>query len=249
MSDEQRGLRPTYDLKNFWVNTDVDDAWQVDLRLALQEGRLVVSEVRLFPRAVADHPRYEISNNASGPHEPGVPWGHGEHWGLDAVVPAGGVSVRLLRRVPVHAHERLWQKRRRRAPRIRIEGSDGTVTEGLMEEMDVLLEQLDQESKNKEEHKTSKKGRPSTITDELLARVASIYTKAHKAGKRPTQAVARQLRNTSESRARDLVHRARLRGLLEKAHWGRAGGKLTKRAKEIIKNSTPSKKRTPKRKR
>ena len=226
-----REIHDEHGLKQLWVGVDVDDGWRADLRLALQDDRLVVSEVRLYPSmteaeaklagispSVRDTKEFELL------HEPGDSWKRGQEQGLDAEVPAGGISARLLRRVPVHVHERM-DTQRLAVLKITPRGDEEVIelhTEGEL----ILLQH---------QHRSDaprRRGRPR-LDDATLLRVAATYAEAYLAGAHPTQTVRRKLR-MSQARARDLVRRARERGFLTHATWGRAGGKLTAEAERLL---------------
>jgi hypothetical protein len=198
---------------------DVDDDWRADLRLALQGGRLVVSECRVYPRKaarrtlVAGRAVMSLVEPKSAPPA-GEPWGDGEEWGLNALAPAGGILIQLLRRVPLHSYQRVD------VDIAEHEGLAAVLSEGA-----ALLRAFPSAS-------TPRRGRPPIPDDKLLS-VAMAYDKAVRAGRRPIQAV-KQLPGMTEAKARDLVHRARLRGLLTPATWGLAGGKLTAKARELL---------------
>jgi hypothetical protein len=92
-------------------------------------------------------------------------------------------------------------------------------------------------------------GRRPLHTDTLLS-VAVAYAKAAKAGSaRPVEDAAQALAMTVP-RARDLVYKARQRGLLTPADWGLPGGELTPQATALLaeqRQRTPSRSRRRKR--
>jgi hypothetical protein len=75
-----------------------------------------------------------------------------------------------------------------------------------------------------------RRGRPP-IQDELLLDVA--YAQAVEAGVPPIRILVKKFSQLSQARARDLVHRARRRGFLTTATWGRPGGKVTPLARAL----------------
>jgi hypothetical protein len=90
----------------------------------------------------------------------------------------------------------------------------------------------------------SRAGRPR-LSDVLLARVARAYLDAlQRQSAQPVVDAATRLRERPE-RVRDLLHRARRRGLLEGNKSGVAGGTLTMRGRALLRRhaSKPEKKR------
>jgi len=70
--------------------------------------------------------------------------------------------------------------------------------------------------------------------DEVFARAAAEYVGFVEAGERaPLRALAGVIQ-VSESRARNIVHEARARGLLTKTKPGRRGGRLTAKARRLL---------------
>ena len=191
--------RAGHGILHLWLKVDVDDDWRADLRLAIQGNRFVVSEVRLFPRPEVDSPA-------------GDSWPEAETSGVHAKVPAGGLTARLLRRVPLQVHERMLYP---------------------LHAVDLLLDGKGEPLSRQPGPQSPRRGRPP-IPDEELLEVARVYETAFRAGQNPTQAVATQFPEMSDARARDLVHRARQRNFLTEANWGRAGGSLTPEARELV---------------
>lgn len=71
-----------------WLEVEVDKDWTAAARLAVQEGRVIVSELRVFPRD------RELGAGVAGL------W-RGEVLGTHATVPVGGLKSELLRRVRI----------------------------------------------------------------------------------------------------------------------------------------------------
>ena len=69
-----------------WLEVEVDKDWTAAARLAVQDGRVIVSELRVFPRD------RELGAGVAGL------W-RGEVLGPRATVPVGGLKSELLRRV------------------------------------------------------------------------------------------------------------------------------------------------------
>jgi hypothetical protein len=89
-------------------------------------------------------------------------------------------------------------------------------------------------SKQDTEAAGTRRGR-HPISPEVLLPVADAYAQALAAGdRRPIKTIAAAL-NLKKVRARDLVHRSRLRGFLTNTPAGRAGGALTPEARALLK--------------
>ncbi len=144
--------------------------------------------------------------------EAGEAWPLGETLGVHAKVPGTGITARLLHRVKLHVHEQMPYPLA--AQDLFLDGN------GMPLSRQPKLES------------SPPRGRPP-IPDEELLKVAKVYDKAHLAKQNPTQAVVARL-GMSAARARDLVYRARQRGFLTKAAWGRPSGRLTPEAQRLL---------------
>jgi hypothetical protein len=83
-SPEQR------EIQDVWYEVDIDDRWIACFRIASQQGRPIVSELRAFPTANRREPEMEDK-----PGEWSAEW-----QGSDAPVPSGGLTATVLRKVP-----------------------------------------------------------------------------------------------------------------------------------------------------
>jgi hypothetical protein len=79
--------------QNQWVSVPLDAHWVAAYRITVQDGAVVVGEVRVFPR---EEDRWSLPGTWSA-----------EVLGIKAPVPRGGITSRLLRRVRVGAHHRI----------------------------------------------------------------------------------------------------------------------------------------------
>jgi hypothetical protein len=159
--------------------------FRAEMRLALQGGRLVVSELHVTPEGGA--------------------------------LPPGGITSRLLRYIPVHAH----------VQRVRREDLESVV---LGTELEELLRAFDTPAPAP---RASGPGRRPVATETLLD-VADAYARAVKArSAHPTRDAAAAL-DMKMVRVRDYVHRARIRGLLTPSPQGRPGGTLTPIARAML---------------
>ena len=176
--------RAGHGIPHLWLKVDVDDDWRADLRLAIQGNRFVVSEVRLFPRPGSDSPA-------------GDSWPEAETSGVHAKVPAGGLTARLLRRVPLQIHERMLYP---------------------LHAVELLLDGEGKALPRQPDTNKPRRGRPP-IPDEELLEVARVYEKAFRAGPEPDasgrNAVPRDERRTRAgscppSAAEEFSHRGKL---------------------------------------
>jgi hypothetical protein len=200
-----------------WVHgIEIDGDWTACLRLALQRGRVVVSEMRVFPRRDGQHDMGEWAGSAQG---------------LLAQVPIGGLTSRLLRRVPVHEHLRFTGDllRHLKHPSTLQYGRGA---KNIAKILGVELGRASSVTTRPAVTTARRGGRPPTPEDVLLA-AAATYSEAVAKRRHPVQTTAKKLRVTL-GRARDLIHRARLRGLLTPVPQGRGGGELTARARALL---------------
>src|SRR5262249_31956052 len=143
--------------------------------------RIVVSELRLAP---ARRPRVG----------PSIPKLRGKG---SPTVPRGGITARLVRRIPVHQH--IEEMMRQPALRRLVERFFAKVYEATLRPGRVTA--------------PTRTGRPPLSVDVLLE-VAVAYTHAVQARRpHPVQHTAETL-GITPTRARDLVHQARVRGLV-----------------------------------
>jgi hypothetical protein len=145
-------------------------------------------------------------------------------------IPAGGLVSRLLRQIPVHAHVRAIAERMQRP-------YQRQTLEVLFAETEVEGA-LDAMLAGPRAPASPRRGR-RPVAEETLLQVAAAYSEATKAGSpRPVEEAAARLAMTMP-RARDYVHRARGRGFLTPAEWGRSGGQLTPKAHALLRPRRP----------
>jgi hypothetical protein len=194
-----------------WLEVPLGPKWLVAYRLVSQAGQPVVAEVRVFPQ----EPGRQVAGRWSG-----------EWRGINARVPRGGITARLLREVRIGEHgKRLQEILTKWAPTLRdfeVDFTPSTPSRPM-------------------------RGR-KPLPDIRYARVADRYVKALMSGaRRPVAVVARALR-IPVPQARDFIHRARGRRMLTKpTKQGRAGGALTPHAEEILKKHSKKRRRHAKR--
>jgi hypothetical protein len=143
----------------------------------------------------------------------------------DGKVPRGGVTSRLLRYIPVHAHVEKLEA-------MLMTDSGRSQLEGLV--IGTGVEEMFKAAPPTPRSDTSPVRGRRPVAAETLLDVAVAYTRAMKAGSRqPTLDTAKAL-GMPMVRVRDYVHRARRSGLLTKVVQGRPGGELTPRAKGLV---------------
>jgi len=194
-------------VREVWFESPVGDRWLAAYRLIPRHGHPVIAELRLFPIE-------------PGKHDAGH-WG--EAWlGPKAKIPAGGITARLLRQVRVGEHA----------------GHLDGILENMKKQFGVILYEpkgvLGRLGFVADAPLTPKLGR-KPLPDVEYARIAVVYDKALRAGnRRPVVAVAKAWR-IPIPKARDVIHRARERGMLTPASkQGRASGGLTSRAQAFL---------------
>ena len=199
--------------KNCWIEADLSGGWRVAYRLAAQNGRPIVSEVRVYPA--------EGGAQAGG-------WS-GEELGMEATtVPSGGLTATLLREVRLGAHL-LEGKRALEWAKTKTRARDRDVSL-----VTVWLRRLGLKSLRPPEKKPGpgRLGRPH----HEVAQVARDYARAvSRDSRHPIQDVHATHDHLSLDQLRDVVRRARqLRYLTPSAGRGRMGGVLTKAGRDAL---------------
>jgi hypothetical protein len=207
-----------------WYEAEIGE-WVAAWRLLPQGGRVVFGEVRLFP----NEPRRKAGRWSA------------DRLGDRAQVPGGGVTVRELRRLvlEIGRHRRQAQadvarwvrnEQRRRQPLFYPFGPEGLferhgVSEPFVDaargEMSgVLAAHLPPRRMRRDER--------------FYAEMAAAYAEAVSAGNnRPIDTIAEAL-GRSRNTVKDVIREARARGLLTETTHGRAGGRLTAKAKRLL---------------
>jgi hypothetical protein len=191
---------------SLWVHEHLGADWVGAYRLKRDGRRVVVAELRIFPQG-------DAARDAGG-----------EWSGEPGLVPAGGLTSRVLRAARVgdlfegdeelrrEAHEKLTEGK---AERRRALAWPGTFS-----------------------NEPRRPGRAKR-SDLFLARVAARYALLVEEGvsepiKQLTNDLAAKGAPFPAPTVRGLIHEARKRGLLEPAHRGRAGGDLTAKGWRIL---------------
>jgi hypothetical protein len=167
--------------------------------LAVQDGRVVVAEVRVHP------------------------------W---EKIPPGGLTRRLLRRVPFGVHVDYFAtvaKLRRILVPEGVSVFEGPWVELAAAHLKPTLEASPRPRGGK------RPGRRPLPDEDLLTAARAYVTARDRGSPRPVPDAARALK-MSEARMRDLVYRARRRGFLTQTSQGRGGGALTPHARALLKS-------------
>ena len=140
-------------------------------------------------------------------------------------VPDGGVTARLLRRVPVGA---LLDRARQELTDIHADAADFAD-----QHPDTSAARAISDAALSFASRPGRRGRP----DVQFAQLADAYVRALGTGRpSPVQMVAQAL-YISPDTARNALHEARRRGLLTRPPPGRAGGQLTDKARRLLEAS------------
>lgn len=218
-----------------WYEAPIGDTsqWTAAYRLVPQRGRVIIAEIRLFPR----ERRHMI--------EPGE-WS-AEYLGPGAHVPRGGITARLVRKVRLGLMAKPGT-------------SDSEITRLVTWWREQLNEEVrDVGAEGILPHQTvnlppppgtpRRRGRPAW-PDRRYAQVAKAYAEElvkaqnEKRPPHPAQAIMKRLKLESPAKARDAIKRARERGFLTAAPgYGRVGGFLTPRAKALLRSNASKKTR------
>jgi len=203
-------------VERVWLEVPITEDWTSAARLAVQNGQLVVAELRIFP-------------NEPGRQLPGL-WS-AELLGARARVPPGGLTSRMLRRVRLTEHPKHTRAVLASGVNVRRAGADVHVSAATLLANPVLgraLPGLNEPGGRPRPERRS--GRP----DRFYARLAADYARLiERGGRRPVVELARR-HEVKPPRMRDMIREARERGLLTFFTQGRPGGALTPRARVLL---------------
>jgi hypothetical protein len=202
-----RALLPGNTDRDVWTSVLVD-GWVAACRFTMQEGRLVIAELRCVPHA------------PKAPHlRPGL-------WTSVAPVPAGGLTKRWLdRALAIGDHLRAATAAVRDAQR----HPRGSVARDVQE---WLLGAMVESPLAPRSHPRGR-GRPP-LDEALLLRVAVEYDRAATRDPHHVNRLVAARLKLPPSRVRALVHQARNKGFLTKTHQGVPDGKLTLLARQRL---------------
>lgn len=196
-----------YEVFEPWYEIDVDGSWTSSYRLAIQQGRPVVAELRVFP--TQDRHEDDVNYEAG---EWSVEWD-----GPNAAVPEGGLTGTLLRKVPFEVLDAL-----------------PGIVEWIKEHHPEDIEFLRGSGLAAQELKERRPG-PKGPNDEELVEYALEYLDLTEAGHRNPHTLLARKHNHSDHRSKHLIHTARERSLLSSPLPGRAGGMLLHRGEKVLK--------------
>jgi hypothetical protein len=208
------------EVDDFWVQRE-QGSWVVAYRLVLQNGRLVIGELRIYPKQF----------NVPDDDESGVlsPWDvTRDLLGVRAWAPPGGLTASIVHGVALARDVnvgRLIMRLSRKAPA-------SEVRQQVWEALRALGVKTEAAPAPTTAHR---KGGPPGKSLDFYRRVAKVYLAAEE---HPVRAVARALA-ISITTARAAVHRARHRHqLLPPTSPGRAGGNDLIALQRIAANAT-----------
>lgn len=190
------------------VELPIDKRWTSALRLALQDGHLVVAEVRVFPN--------EPSRRAAGL------WSY-EELGAAAKVPRGGLTTGLLRKVKLGSYVRYARRTLEALTKRLAEYLEHAPAGTGAEFYRALASPAAPPARRR-------RGRP----DRFYARLAAGYLRAWEHGSRRPVAELADQHGVPQPQMRDMLHEARERGLLTKGDPGKSGGALTAPARALL---------------
>lgn len=209
---------PEVIVHNVWVTVAIDAAWTSAYRLAVQDGRLVVGELRVYPTPTKNplSPKARQQGQTAGMN----PWNPGE-WagmlqGISATVPQYGLTSTVLKAVRL--------------------GADITGGRAILDDLAQRATGKNAPAWIRQTLKTwgvTTSAKPASrdtgrrgLPHQEYERVVRAYLRAVADGSpRPVQDAAKTL-GISAAKVRDRLHRARLMGLLPSGGQGRVVGGL-----------------------
>jgi hypothetical protein len=205
--------------RSLWVETHVTPEWRAAYRLVPQkDGQPVIAELRVFPsEAVPEHVRAEYEPGLRPPGE----WS-ASVVGSRAIVPAGGLTARLLRQVRMGQDSGYMQALMK-----------GTSLGQMAAEYGITLTRTPRPDNEQPPSGGPRRGRPPK-PDLVYARLARDYVAACERSTQPVLDLAARSKLPAQ-RVRDMLHTARNRGLLGGLRSrGARGGILTEKAAAVL---------------
>jgi hypothetical protein len=199
----------------------VDGGWLVAQHVIEQDGQLVVAELRVIPEPRSDAEWFWISESLEKPvywaSQPGESTEGLGVLGAEPQVPAGGIVARKVRPA-VRTGEAI--------ARARTLGRWDYRSKVQLQRPRFSLEVLEAP------HRVGSRGRDDRFYVEVAAAAVAAVERGERA---PVQAVADKMGDGwSRDAVRDILTRARQRGLLTHPPRGRPVGRLTARAEELL---------------
>ena len=201
-----------------WLDVPIDADWLATSRLVVQEGQLVVGELRVIPR--------ERENPVPGR------WS-AEVVGVRAQVPPGGLSARTVRRV--HLSDHLAHGQEVLAWVMEQHGGAGGGGGRLLRQFGILPPDEDR----------PRPVRRAGKSDRFYARLAAAYAELVSSGGRHPIKTLAQRRRVESATIRNWIREARVRGLLTRGVRGRATGDLTPGARRILEEGRSTRRGVP----
>jgi hypothetical protein len=206
------GARNRYG-REAWVEDDLGDGWVAAYRLMMKSDRPVVAEVRLFP------------------DDPPVSRGPGQWSEQASAVPSEGIPGRALRDL------RLTFALERFSRFLRLIEGDPKLAKQLLGAHGIPL------GARPAKRRPGRAGRADAY---YLAFAMAYVERLAEGSRRPVQDLAEHPPKAikgyvsdglvaSPATVRDIIHQARVRGLLTGSPPGRPGGELTPKAKDMLK--------------
>jgi hypothetical protein len=184
------GLITAHDL---WIEDDLDRHWRVGYRIAVQDGALIVAELRVLPAENHEH-------------RPRGSWS-AEVLGAAAHAPRGGVRVSSLLRAV-----KITEALKKAVPLFRaLKSQEADFFRGPGALVSPLVDLPDEPRRGR---------RRPRVPDRLLRRIAAAYRVAATKDRRRVNVLVAERLGMKPARVRDLVHLARGRGLLPKSSRG-----------------------------
>jgi hypothetical protein len=211
-------------VRDNWIEHAIDDQWIAALRLAVQHGRPVVAELRVFP----DEPNRKHLGEWSA-----------ERLGHSAPVPEGGLTATgQLRKVKLETYLREALPEAMHSLTSAVES---------MRVGDELPDGVEPPSTvgglpNAARRAPQRRVRGAGWMDAELALLARDYVDASSKTRGAKRAVAERW-GLTVSQADEAVRAARNRGLLSETTQGKGGGVLRPAAEELIRTERPRRRR------
>ena len=192
-----------------WFERPLDDDWFIAYQLFVQAGIPVIGELRIFPREdFRRRPPGEWSASLLG---------------VEAKVPAGGITAPLLRKVKfgtvkTKTAETLKEYR--------------TAVPELMSHLGLQIKEIAPRPPKRE-----KRGRPA-LSDRECARIADFYARrCVEESRSPVSDTAKHFR-ISMATARTRIATARIRGFLTHSQPGQGWGEITGKTRQVLKQKS-----------
>ncbi len=208
-------------VQEVWVESRLDSEWVAAFRLFEEEGDVVIGELRVFP---AEPNR----------GQPGRWSAETKRRGVEAQVPAGGLTARAVRKLRFDETRQFVSDAlvKVRGRRQKAKGAERVLIESMLDSFRVYGAKAMTRPRSRR-----------ALADEDYAKVAALYVAKIRAGSaRPITELSEDLRRSPGS-VRQTLRTARRRGFLTSArspHPGRPVGELTERALEVLRSSEDS---------